>query len=1033
MSWVSFAQTPNLSFINFNEKEGLPEKYIYSITQDNDGFIWIGTASGLYQFNGKNFNKVNSNQDKPGHQINNILQNIYKDYDGKIWLSSLNAIQIFDPKTSTFSAVDYTKKDIEKLVKAYPYGFFRDANKNMWIATQKDFWCHFNEKTNTVKQFFPKSSFLTQESKTINKFIETPNNKLWALSTNGLFEFNANGAIIPHFNVEYNQPQKNNFLDGYYDSKRNCIWLATGFNGIAQFDLTTQKFSYSALIDKNSSNAIQANYVTLICPKSENEIWFSASKLGVYSISNKNFYTFEQSYKDDFSYKSSPVSRLFKDKENNLWITSFNGLSQLPWQNNQIKAIPLFNPAAKYTVEPYGVLDYNKSDLLIANNTSNGLLWWKKGTNSVSVIENPFYKNKHKELKGIQALNRNSKGEIYAASNEHLFILNQITNQLIPINTKDQEGKNPINIEKIIFDENDNLYLFSYGNGFYFYDVKANLLQHINLKDVDIKNPNISSNLIEPKLLDKQKNLWFTMTEGVYCLQKSNNNYIQLANKPAENTKAKIQQSVDIIQDHQDHYWISTIDNGIFELTIKGNQSKLMNYTKENSGLPSDYCGTIKVDQNGFLWIGTLYGLVKFDPKAKKTITVLNQQHGLKENGATVMLNLLPNGDLVVNHYGMLSVVNIKTYKTNSVKPKAYITAIKVLDAYIDKKTIESKTIKLKYNQNFISIDWASDVLNNANQNRFAYQLSGIDVVWIYTDKNSISYSNLNHGDYTFNVKSANNDGVWSDVTSIKIVIATPFWKALWFYGLILFVIASILYGFYQFKLNQIKKEEKLKSKYSQQIAEIEMKALRAQMNPHFIFNSLNSIQKYILKNDSFAASQYLTKFSKLIRLILDHSNQNYILLSSETELLKLYIEIEALRFDDQFDYEIKIDEKLNADTIQIPSMIIQPYIENAIWHGLLHKENKGKLTLEISRFDNNNINVLVIDDGIGRQKALELKSKQVLKKKSYGLQITEDRISILNKTQSNKTSLIIHDLKDEKGSASGTKVELIIPIKPIN
>ena len=211
------------------------------------------------------------------------------------------------------------------------------------------------------------------------------------------------------------------------------------------------------------------------------------------------------------------------------------------------------------------------------------------------------------------------------------------------------------------------------------------------------------------------------------------------------------------------------------------------------------------------------------------------------------------------------------------------------------------------------------------------------------------------------------------------------------------------------------------------------MKALRAQMNPHFIFNSMNSIQKFILKNDSFSASQYLTKFSKLIRLILDNSNESYISLESEIALLKIYVEIEDLRFDNQFEYEIKIDDSLNTDTVQIPSMIIQPYIENAIWHGLLHKETKGKLTLEITKLDNAMIKVVVTDDGIGRQKALELKSKQVLKRKSYGLQITEDRIDILNKTKSNKTQLQIFDLKDEEGNPSGTKIELIIPIQSIN
>lgn len=1030
LSWFTMAQNPNLPFINFNEKEGLPEKYIYSITQDESGLIWIGTGSGLYQFNGKYFTKINSNQDKAGHQINNILQHVYRDYDGKLLLSSLNAIQKFDPKTGEFSSFDYSKPAINQLLKAQPSGFFRDSNRDLWIAT-KEFWVLFDEKNNNIKKFTPKSEFITLDSKIINKIIQTPNGQLWALSNNGMFEFNSNGTIISHFNLENNQPKKNTFFDGYYDAKRNCIWLACGYDGIAQFDLATQKINYNPLIDKKSLNANPANYVTLITPKNDNEIWFVSFNLGVYSISNKQFFSFEQSFKDEYSFKTIPVSKLFEDKENNLWIASYNGLSQLPWQNNQIKTIPLFNTAAQYTVEPFGVLDYNGSDILIANNTSNGLLWWNNQAQKLSVIENPFYKGKKRELKGIQCVARNSKGEIFAASEEHFFSFKN--NQLLPLSIRDQNGKLPTNITRIIFDKNDNAFLYSPYNGFYFLDVKNNTLKHFNVADVDAKSASVSSNLIAPRTIDNQNNTWFAMTEGVYCWQKSTGKFLHYANGKAENTQAKIIQSIDVIQDRQGHFWITTIDNGIFELIVKGKQSKLLNYNKENSGLPSDYCSRLILDKKGFLWIGTLNGLTKFDTKTKKVISVLNRQHGLADNGAVVMLNLLPNDNLVVNHYGVLSVVNLSKYKTNQLQPKVTITSIKVLDAFLNPKTIKEKSIELKHNENFISFEWASDVLNNANQNRFAYQLSGVDAAWKYTEKNSISYSNLNYGDYEFKVKSVNNDGVWGKVTTFKITIATPFWKTWWFYGLLVLLVGGILYAFYQFKLNQVKKEESLKSVYAQQIAEIEMKALRAQMNPHFIFNSLNSIQKYILKNDSFEASQYLTKFSKLIRLILDHSNQNYILLSSEAELLKLYIEIEALRFDNQFEYEIVVDDSLNTVIIQIPSMIIQPYVENAIWHGLLHKETKGKLTLQITRFDENNIKVLVTDDGIGRQKAHELKSKQVLKKKSYGLQITEDRISILNKTQSNKTTLKIHDLIDENGNASGTQIELIIPVQILN
>ena len=210
------------------------------------------------------------------------------------------------------------------------------------------------------------------------------------------------------------------------------------------------------------------------------------------------------------------------------------------------------------------------------------------------------------------------------------------------------------------------------------------------------------------------------------------------------------------------------------------------------------------------------------------------------------------------------------------------------------------------------------------------------------------------------------------------------------------------------------------------------MKALRAQMNPHFIFNSLNSIQKYILKNEHYEASQYLTKFSRLIRLILDHSNQNAISISSELDLLKLYVEMESLRFDNKFDYQIETDPDISTETSEIPSMLIQPYVENAIWHGLLHKEDRGKLTIQFTKKDNHNIIVTIEDNGVGRERSAELKSKQVLKKKSYGIQITENRISIINRVQNINASARITDLKNTDGQACGTRVELYIPIKPI-
>jgi len=212
-------------------------------------------------------------------------------------------------------------------------------------------------------------------------------------------------------------------------------------------------------------------------------------------------------------------------------------------------------------------------------------------------------------------------------------------------------------------------------------------------------------------------------------------------------------------------------------------------------------------------------------------------------------------------------------------------------------------------------------------------------------------------------------------------------------------------------------------------MTEVEMQALRAQMNPHFIFNCLNSINRYIVKSDQATASYYLTKFAKLIRLILDNSNNKNVILSHELEALKLYIEMEALRFDKKFTYRITVDNNVNADSIEVPPLIIQPYVENAIWHGLLHKETQGCLCISLSMPEENILQCIIEDDGVGRQKAKELKSKTATTRKSLGLKLTENRLTLLNKYAELNASIDIIDLKQNDGEAIGTKVILKIPV----
>lgn len=223
--------------------------------------------------------------------------------------------------------------------------------------------------------------------------------------------------------------------------------------------------------------------------------------------------------------------------------------------------------------------------------------------------------------------------------------------------------------------------------------------------------------------------------------------------------------------------------------------------------------------------------------------------------------------------------------------------------------------------------------------------------------------------------------------------------------------------------------KEAMKQEFERKLADTEMQALRAQMNPHFLFNSLNSINSFIIKNDQEKASEYLSKFSKLIRKVLGNSKTSLIPLSDELETLKLYIELEKLRFGDQFTYSISVAPEMETDYVEVPPMIIQPYVENSIWHGLMHKtDGPGHLDIRISRQDGK-LCYMIEDDGIGREAAEALKSKTASKRKSFGMSITRDRLRYNNVLQDETNGIEIIDLVDPQGDPCGTRVVLTLDL----
>jgi LytS/YehU family sensor histidine kinase len=340
--------------------------------------------------------------------------------------------------------------------------------------------------------------------------------------------------------------------------------------------------------------------------------------------------------------------------------------------------------------------------------------------------------------------------------------------------------------------------------------------------------------------------------------------------------------------------------------------------------------------------------------------------------------------------------------------------------------------VHLKYKQNFFYIGFSAKAYTMPKDVKFRYRLSGFDEWTDAGGRRFANYTNVPGGDYVFQLQVANNEGIWNEkILEMPVHISTAFWLTWWFRIAFVFVMMFIVYWLYRYRVEQVKKKQKLKSEYERKLANVEMSALLAQMNPHFLFNSLNSIDSYIIRNESKKASEYLNNFARLMRLILQNSRSNYISLKDELEALELYIQMESLRFKNKFQYSIAVEEGLDTSSIVIPPMLIQPYVENAIWHGLMHRTNgvEGLVKINILKKEDDLL-CLIEDNGIGRKMAAELKAqKQSSHKRSMGMQITQDRIEIINKLYNMNASINIYDLKDEQGNARGTKVELTIPV----
>ena len=487
---------------------------------------------------------------------------------------------------------------------------------------------------------------------------------------------------------------------------------------------------------------------------------------------------------------------------------------------------------------------------------------------------------------------------------------------------------------------------------------------------------------------------------------------------------------------HNGYLWASTIGSGLMQFsTTKMGEIKLEASYNPSTGFPLENILDFIFDRDGYLWACLFDRLLRVDLSVDggRVVQYTMNDKYIPYGFRSDAFALDHENRLWIAGEEALLMLDLEDFSPSNTPMPLHISAVDLFYEPINLeqwKTNNSGAYVFNRKKNFLRIHYDAIFYQNPDKITYQYMLEGLEPDWSPTTKiRNVSYPNLAPGDYVFKVTADNGSGFQTDPVQFSFTIVPPIWKHPLFILLLGLLLFGAIYTLFRMRVRSIRSAEARKTEINKQLSRLEVQALRAKMNPHFIFNALNSIQHLIIENNEKAALAYLSKFSKLIRQLLDNAMAAEVNLKEEIEMLRNYIELESLRFDHNFDYEIIIDPELLDQEVQIPYLLVQPFVENAINHGLIHKEGKGNLHVGISG-KRDSVEFVVEDNGIGRVAAGRIRSRSNPKHKSHGIDVSSSRLQLIHPAGVGENAIKIIDLYASDNTPAGTRVEITIPLK---
>lgn len=995
---LSQGSYPAFNMETLTTKDGLSNNIVFDILQDSKGYMWFATLNGLVRYDGSRMTEYGGNNSMNGLD-GTIIECMYEDNKKNLWIGSrLYGISTLNRLTNSW----YNHH--KALGKLQVTSLCQDQQGNILFSERNaGLIIRIKEVGNSNYSY----DTLLNQSLQINKvFIDALGRtvllhefKLWLIKNRKLEKYPCGSSLSTHI-TSLDADKKGNivFYDGggvyYYDVIKNKTRL-----------LHNKRDEGKLLVSVTEDQKIMvANQHTLYIYSSV------LTLLESFFINNRHAPAFDANF-----------NKLYQGRDGVIWIGTDNGIIKI---SKQKLPFTIFNTQKKQSDNYIRALFYDQDNSL----------WVGHKMNSVNKISfsSDFSKFVNISLKIPSDIDRRTtfntflqlkNGDILAGGLEGIFLIKKNTS--IAKRYHPKILKRYLEVWSLFEDEVGRIWFGVNRKGLYIFNPSTgSLMTYRN------KNDTLTSSIwtIYP---DSKGKVWVGTSFGLWYTEKPSSQHPVFTRllKGSNHVFLHGKHIWQLLEDN-DKIWIGTTDAGLSYLDKNGNI-----YDAKRLGFNYNQVSGLLLDNKKNLWVSTMNGIYSIEKKG--AIKHFTEDDGLPSNDFSFKAcTSSENGYLFFGTKSGISYFHPDSILSKaSVTQKVHISSLNVLNKseYTDP---DSHQIDLSYKDNFFTINYFLPDYHHIYKNIYRYKLEGLDEKWRYTDYRSPTayYTNVPSGKYTFIVQAANSENNWSnEYAQLSLYINPPYWKTWWFLLTIIAFTSSTVFLLLRYRLKQLVIRRTEKHKLNKTIAELELKALQAQMNPHFIFNAINAIQHFIINKNVRDANNYLSKFAQLMRLYLESSKNKFIPLSQEILLLTLYLELEKLRFSDKMDYSIQIDSNLDVDSVDIPSMLLQPFIENSINHGITAlKDRKGFIEIIMSQ-QNDKLLIIIEDNGIGIKKSEEQQTNYIHTHKSRGMQIVNERISTLQQSENRKIEIKIIDKQTDNdirnSASSGTRIEIVITL----